>query len=120
MVASQAGAMLLTKTVREVGLDDALSVALAPWRSPHTAHDPAKVLLDLAVTLAVGGTAWPTSRCCGPDPVCSAGSRRTRRCLARSIGLAGSARARRGEDARRHVRSAGSHRVAFGRGRRCG
>ena len=55
MVVSQAGAVLLTETVRAVGLDQALTAALAPWRSPHAVHDPAKVLLDLAVTLAVGG-----------------------------------------------------------------
>jgi hypothetical protein len=54
-VVSQAGAVLLTETARTVGLDHALSAALAPWRSPHAKHDPAKVLLDLAVTLAVGG-----------------------------------------------------------------
>lgn len=55
MVVSQAGAVLLTETVRAVGLDHALSTALAPWRPPHGRHDPGKVLLDLAVTLAVGG-----------------------------------------------------------------
>jgi hypothetical protein len=55
MVVSQAGGVLLTETARAVGLDGALSVALAPWRAPTAVHDPAKVLLDLAVTLAVGG-----------------------------------------------------------------
>ena len=30
------------------------------------------------------GTAWPTSRCCGPSRACSAGWPRTRRCPARS------------------------------------
>jgi hypothetical protein len=54
-VVSQAGGVLLTQTARTVGLDQALSVALAPWRAPTAVHDPAKVLLDLAVTLAVGG-----------------------------------------------------------------
>jgi hypothetical protein len=54
-VVSQAGAVLLTETARTVGLDHALSVALAPWRPSNAVHDPAKVLLDLAVTLAVGG-----------------------------------------------------------------
>jgi hypothetical protein len=38
-----------------VGLDRALSAALARWRSPFAVHDPAKVLTDLAVALAVGG-----------------------------------------------------------------
>jgi Transposase DDE domain group 1 len=32
-----------------------MSAALAPWRKPHAVHDPAKVILDLAVTLALGG-----------------------------------------------------------------
>jgi hypothetical protein len=55
MVVSQAGGVLLTETARVVGLDGALSAALAPWRAPNAVHDPAKVLVDLAVTLAVGG-----------------------------------------------------------------
>ena len=50
----QAGGVLLTSTVRAAGLDVALSAALAPWR-PAAVHDPAKVLLDLALTLALGG-----------------------------------------------------------------
>lgn len=54
-VVSQAGAVLLTQTARGVGLDHALSTALTPWRSSNAVHDPGKVLLDLAVTLAVGG-----------------------------------------------------------------
>lgn len=28
---------------------------LAPWRKPHAVHDPGKVLLDLALAVAVGG-----------------------------------------------------------------
>jgi Transposase DDE domain group 1 len=55
MVVSQAGGVLLTETARTVGLDRALSAALAPWRAPTAVHDPGKVLLDLAVTLAIGG-----------------------------------------------------------------
>ncbi len=54
---SQAGAVLLTSTVRAAGLDVALSQALAPWHAPLARHDPAKVLLDLALTLALGGDA---------------------------------------------------------------
>ena len=52
---SQAGSVVLTETVRAVGLDLALSTALAPWRKPLATHDPAKVILDLALGLAVGG-----------------------------------------------------------------
>jgi len=51
----QAGGVLLTGTVRASGLDTALSGALSRWRSPFAVHDPAKVLLDLAITLALGG-----------------------------------------------------------------
>jgi hypothetical protein len=54
-VVSQAGGVLLTETVRVVGLDRELSAALAPWRRPLAVHDPAKIVLDLAVTLALGG-----------------------------------------------------------------
>jgi hypothetical protein len=54
---SQAGGVLLTSTVRAAGLDVALSQALAPWRSQLARHDPAKVLVDLALTLALGGDA---------------------------------------------------------------
>ncbi|MEZ3162266.1 IS1380 family transposase, partial [Microbacterium sp. BWT-B31] len=52
-----AGGVLLTETVRATGLDRALSGTLGRWRKPLAVHDPAKVLLDLAVTLAVGGDA---------------------------------------------------------------
>jgi hypothetical protein len=47
--------VLLTAAIGRVGLDRALSQALARWRKPHAVHDPAKVVLDLAVTLALGG-----------------------------------------------------------------
>jgi hypothetical protein len=36
-------------------LDTALSAALEPWRKPRAVHDPGKVLLDLALAIAVGG-----------------------------------------------------------------
>ena len=54
-VVSQAGGTLLTATIRTSGLDRALSAALARWRRPMAVHDPAKVLLDLAVALGLGG-----------------------------------------------------------------
>jgi len=54
-VVSQAGAVVLTETIRRAGLDRALSDGLAPWRLPGAEHDPGKVLLDLAVSLAIGG-----------------------------------------------------------------
>ena len=52
---SQAGALLLTEAIAVVGLDRALSMALRRWRPRLVVHDPAKVLLDLALGLAVGG-----------------------------------------------------------------
>lgn len=50
-----AGGVLLTETVRATGLDRGLTRALAPWRRPLAQHDPGKILLDLALMLAVGG-----------------------------------------------------------------
>jgi hypothetical protein len=54
-VVSHAGAVLLTETIAAVGLDTALSGGLARWRRRLAVHDPAKVVLDLAVGLAIGG-----------------------------------------------------------------
>jgi DDE family transposase len=54
-VVPNAGAVLLLRTAQTVGLVSALSDALGPWRRPTARHDPGKVLLDLAVSLAVGG-----------------------------------------------------------------
>jgi hypothetical protein len=50
-----AGGVLLTRTATAVGLDAALSAALTPWRRPFARHDPGKIVLDLAISLAVGG-----------------------------------------------------------------
>ncbi len=52
---SHGGGVLLCDAVRAVGLDRALSAALAPWRKPLAVHDPAMVVLDLALMLALGG-----------------------------------------------------------------
>ena len=76
---SHAGAVLLVDTARAAGLDRALSVALGGWRKPTAVHDPAKIVLDLAVSLALGGDCWLTSPSCAPPPRSSGGSRRTRR-----------------------------------------
>ncbi|OQD57850.1 IS1380 family transposase [Streptomyces phaeoluteigriseus] len=54
-VVSQAGSVLLVETVRKTGLDQAMSAALAPWRKPRAVHDPGKILVDLAVAVALGG-----------------------------------------------------------------
>jgi hypothetical protein len=47
--------MLLTETVRVAGLDARLRSALARWKPARAVHDPAKIVCDLALTLAVGG-----------------------------------------------------------------
>ena len=39
----------------KTGLAAGLSAALAPWRKPLATHDPGKILLDLAVAVALGG-----------------------------------------------------------------
>ncbi|MGW0562767.1 IS1380 family transposase [Streptomyces sp. NPDC003016] len=54
-VVSQAGSVLLVETVCKTGLDQAISRALAPWRKPRAVHDPGKILLDVALALALGG-----------------------------------------------------------------
>ncbi len=54
-VVSQAGAVLLLDTVCKTGLDRAISAALTPWRKPRAVHDPGKILLDLALAVALGG-----------------------------------------------------------------
>lgn len=52
-----AGGVLLTETTRVMGLDRGLSGALSPWRKRFAVHDPGKVVLDLAIMLALGGDA---------------------------------------------------------------
>ena len=52
---SHAGAVLLAATASRIGLDRELSIALAPWMRPLAVHDPGKVLLDLAIAVAIGG-----------------------------------------------------------------
>ena len=52
---SSAGAVLLTQTARVGGLDRLLCQRLAPWRLPLAIHDPGKIVLDLAIAVALGG-----------------------------------------------------------------
>ena len=52
---SSSGASLLVETGRATGLDRELSRALRGWRRPRAEHDPGKVLVDVAVAIAVGG-----------------------------------------------------------------
>ena len=54
-VAAHAGTRLLAEMADFVGLTSALSEALAPTVHRHRRHDPGRVLLDVALTLADGG-----------------------------------------------------------------
>ncbi|MFE9992932.1 IS1380 family transposase, partial [Streptomyces sp. NPDC005381] len=46
--------MLLAEMVRKSVLNKAISAALAPWRKPRAVHDPGKILLDVALAVALG------------------------------------------------------------------
>lgn len=52
---SHAGAALLVELADRLGLTGALSEALAETRERRSAHDPGRVLRDVAVMLADGG-----------------------------------------------------------------
>jgi hypothetical protein len=54
-LSSRAGAALLALTAQRLGLTDGLSGALADTRERRSAHDPGRVLCDLAVMAADGG-----------------------------------------------------------------
>jgi hypothetical protein len=54
---SHAGGALLVQTARRSGLAKELSARLGPWRRPLATHDPGKIVLDLAVSVALGGDA---------------------------------------------------------------
>jgi hypothetical protein len=52
---SSSGASLLVETARVSGLGRELSSALRRWRRPRAEHDPGKVVLDVALAIALGG-----------------------------------------------------------------
>ena len=54
---SHAGGALLVETARRSGLARELSARLGRWRRPSATHDPGKIVLDLAVAVALGGDA---------------------------------------------------------------
>jgi hypothetical protein len=54
---SHAGGVLLVETARRSGLATQLSSRLGRWRKPLAVHDPGKIVLDLAVAVALGGDA---------------------------------------------------------------
>jgi hypothetical protein len=55
-VAAHAGTRLLAEMADATGLTSALSEAMAPTVERRRRHDPGRVLLDLALTVADGGT----------------------------------------------------------------
>ncbi len=63
-----AGGLLLTETVHTSSLGHHLKTALAPWKKPFAVHDPAKVLLDLAITLGLGGDALSDTTAVRDEP----------------------------------------------------
>jgi hypothetical protein len=54
-IVSQAGGLLLTRTLRVTGLDRGLDTALERWRPARAVHSPGKIMTDLAVAVALGG-----------------------------------------------------------------
>jgi hypothetical protein len=54
-IVSQAGGLLLTRTLRVTGPDRGLEAALERWRPARAAHVPGKIITDLAVAVALGG-----------------------------------------------------------------
>lgn len=57
-VVSHAGVvLLLLRTAEDTGPTTALLEKLSPWCKPLTRFDPGKIILDLAVLLALGGDA---------------------------------------------------------------
>ncbi|NVM97022.1 transposase [Arthrobacter wenxiniae] len=54
-VVSLAGGVILTEMVKSSGIAAGLSEALSPWRKPFAIHNPGKILIDLALSLATGG-----------------------------------------------------------------
>ncbi|MGV9798158.1 IS1380 family transposase [Mycobacterium sp. NPDC003449] len=52
---TSSGSLMMLEAIRITGLRQALSTALAPWCGRRARHDPGKALLDLAITLALGG-----------------------------------------------------------------
>ena len=80
-VVSHGGSVVLAMTADKVGLGRGLSAALAPWRKPMAVHDPGKILLDLAVSLAIGGDCLADIAQLRPSRRSSGMWPRTPRCL---------------------------------------
>jgi hypothetical protein len=54
-IVSQAGGLLLIRTLRTTGLDRGPEEALERWRPARAVHSPGKIIADLAVAVALGG-----------------------------------------------------------------
>jgi hypothetical protein len=54
-IVSQAGGLLLARTLQVTGMGRGLSAGLARWRAPRAVHDPGKIVTDLVMALALGG-----------------------------------------------------------------
>jgi hypothetical protein len=52
---TSSGAVMVNETIRVAGLRPALSKALSAWCLSRARHDPGKVLLDVAIAVALGG-----------------------------------------------------------------
>ena len=52
---TSSGSLMMIEAIRVAGLRAGLSSALGPWRASRTRHDPGKVLLDVAIAVALGG-----------------------------------------------------------------
>lgn len=76
---SHAGVALLVELADRVGLTAALSDALTETRERRSAHDPGRVLVDVAVMLAMVAIASRTSRRIAVRSACSERRRRRRR-----------------------------------------
>ncbi len=77
-IVSQAGGLLLTRTLAVTGLDRGLMAGLERWRAPRAAHDPGKIIADLAVMLALGGDCLADVALLRAEAACSARWPRTR------------------------------------------
>jgi len=77
---SHAGGTLLVQTARRSGLARELSSGLGPWRLPLAIHDPGKIVLDVAVAVALGGDAACDVALLRAQPGCSGWWPRTPRC----------------------------------------
>ena len=68
-VVSHAGTVLLTETITRVGLDHALSSALAAVAAPAGGARPGQGAAGSRARVSrSAGTVWPMSPCCAPSP----------------------------------------------------